>query len=294
MTIELFIGESSVQDAKDRAARLPHIVIATPKRAKQLVEEGYLRCENISMFCLDEADEMLSEELLDQVQSIFQYLSPTVQILLFSDTIPYDIFQTMNQMMNDPIQILVKEEKLPLEGIQQFYVDFGQRNFKWVTLLDLYKDLHSYISKAIIFANSKQTVQVLVRQFQGENFTVGAIHSGLTYVEKKQILKDFRTGKIRVLVSTDLLAKGIHFPPINIVINYELPKLKEAYFQRISRSRGYGKGRMIVINICDSDDVSEVSNFEKYFVTKIRELPADIRTILQQINDENDNENNNE
>ena len=105
----------------------------------------------MSIVCLDEADELLQNDFIEQIQNIFQYLNKNIQILLFSATIPYPVFQIMQQFMVDPVKILVKKEKLTLVGIRKYYVDVGQTNCKWDTLIDLYGSLS--IQKAIIFAS---------------------------------------------------------------------------------------------------------------------------------------------
>jgi translation initiation factor 4A len=283
LTIEIFKGGSSVQEDQERAFKLPHVIIATPGRALDLINSGHLRCENIHIFVLDEADEMLSEGFVEQVNEIFKYFSEEIQMCLFSATIPLEIFRIMETFMRDPVKILVKAEKLTLEGIKQFYVNVGQTQKKFETLADLYGSLS--IQKAVIFANSKQTVDYLKEQMEALDFTVSAIHAGLTQVERDNIMKQFRLGATRVLIATDLLARGIDVQQITLVINFEIPRDREKYLHRIGRSGRYGR-KGVAINICDFGEMRQIQDLERHYQTKIAELPANIGEVVNDANEQ--------
>jgi translation initiation factor 4A len=287
LSVALFIGGRPLEEQQRQAVELPHVAVGTPGRALDLIDNGFLRCENIRIICLDEADEMLSQGFLEQVQSVVSYLHEGVQILLFSATIPEDIFSLMEEFMRDPIKILVKAEKLTLEGIRQFFVNIhsmgGDRErLKNATLLDIYGRLS--INKAIIFANSKMAVDNLQKLFEGSKFTVSAIHSGLEQRERNEIMAGFRTGKTRVLVSTDLLARGIDVQQITLVINFELPNDEEKYLHRIGRSGRYGR-KGVAINLCDQAEMEAIHRIEQYYETRIVELPQDFARIVQEANE---------
>jgi translation initiation factor 4A len=264
LDVALFRGGQQVDESRQRAAQLPHVAVATPGRALDLIDSGYLRCENIRMVCLDEADAMLGQGFLEQVQPILSYMHQGVQILLCSTTIPPDIFNLMEQFMHDPVKILVKAEQLTLEGIRQFSVNVGddaRQPIKFSTLIDIYGRLS--IQKAIIFANSKTTVDFLQAAFDSEDhrFPVSAIHGGLAQRERDTIMMTFRTGGARVLVSTDLLARGIDVQQITLVINFELPNDQEKYLHRIGRSGRYGR-KGVAINLGDSGEMESVHRIE--------------------------------
>jgi translation initiation factor 4A len=283
LTIEIFKGGSSVEEDQKRAMTLPHVTIGTPGRILDLINTGHLRCENIHITILDEADEMLSEGFIEQVNEIFSYLSHEVQICLFSATIPIEIFRIMETFMRDPVKILVKAEKLTLEGIKQFYINVGETSKKLETLIDLYGKLH--IQKAVIFANSKQTVDFLVEALEASLFTTSAIHAGLSQLERDSIMKQFRLGATRVLISTDLLARGIDVQQITLVINFEIPKEREKYIHRIGRSGRYGR-KGVAINICDQGEMRLLNDIERHYATRIEELPENIGEVLKDANEQ--------
>lgn len=283
LSIVILKGGVDINENKRQAANLPHVVVATPGRALDLIESGYLRCENLKMVCLDEADEMLGDLFLEQVQQIFSYLNSEIQILLFSATIPESIFNIMENFMHDPVKILVKAQQLTLEGIRQFYVDVGDSAHKFDTLQDIYGNIS--IQKAVIFANSKATVDELYERFTAANYPVSAIHGGLEQVQRDKIMRDFRLGHTRVLVSTDLLARGIDVQQITLVINYQIPERAEPYLHRIGRSGRFGR-KGVAINICDNEEIALIKNLEHFYQTKIEELPSNIASIIQSANDQ--------
>ena len=287
LTVELFKGGNKLADDQAHAQALPHIAVSTPGRALDLISKGYLRCENLHIACIDEADEMLGEGFIEQIQEIFKYLNTEVQFLLFSATFPLEIFSIMDQFMHDPVKILVKAEKLTLEGIKQFYVDVETSQNKFPTLIDIYGSLS--IQKAVIFANSKETVEYLDNQFKENEFQISAIHGGMEQIDRDKVMQQFRTGHTRALVSTDLLARGIDVQQITLVINFELPRSNENYIHRIGRSGRYGR-KGIAINICDSDDMVKIRQIERMYKTQISELPANIGELVKDANAQFDSE----
>jgi superfamily II DNA/RNA helicase len=188
----------------------------------------------------------------------------------------------MEQFTTDPIKILVKAEKLTLEGIRQFFVNVDRADLKFGTLTDIYGNLS--IQKAIIFANTKQTVDTLQHGFEESSFPVSAIHGALEQRDRSEIMRRFRTGNTRVLVATDLLARGIDVQQITLVINYELPSRDEQYLHRIGRSGRYGR-KGVAINLCDRDDMERIRQIEAFYQTRIEELPQDFAQIVQDANE---------
>jgi translation initiation factor 4A len=282
LNVAIFTGGRSVEESQRKAAEGPHIAVATPGRALSLINDGYLRCENMTLVCLDEADELLSTGFLDQIYEIFQFFSEHIQFLLFSATIPGEAFSIMERFTRDPVKILVTAEKLTLEGIRQFFVNVDRPDLKFGTLTDIYGNLS--IQKAIIFANTKQTVDSLQQGFEASSFPVSAIHSGLEQRDRSEIMRRFRMGNTRVLVATDLLARGIDVQQITLVINYELPSSDEQYLHRIGRSGRYGR-KGVAINLCDRDDMERIQQIEAYYQTRIEELPQDFAEIVQAANE---------
>ena len=133
--VALFIGGSRVYEDQEVAKNLPHIIVATPGRSLSLIKEGFLRCENLGIVCVDEADQMLSGGYIEQIQEIFSFFNPNIQILVFSATFSNNVYEFMKQVMTDPVKIHVKSEQLTLEGITQFYVNVSEFKHKFPTLL---------------------------------------------------------------------------------------------------------------------------------------------------------------
>lgn len=284
-TIELFTGGHDSQSDQLKAQLGPMVAVCTPGRALDLINGGYLRCEDLKIVCMDEADEMLSEDFLDQVKDIFEYFPQDIQILLFSATVPPEIFSIMEGLMKDPVKILVKAEKLTLEGIRQFFVNVGQESNKMATLADIFGRIT--IQKAVIFANTKDAVQYIQQELEKQGFMVSAIHSGLTQQERDSIMKEFRVGAKRILIGTDLIARGIEVQQVTLVINFELPSDRESYLHRIGRSGRYGR-KGVSINIICNKEVKNLEGLERFYQTNVDPLPEAIGDILRETNSQFD------
>jgi len=156
---------------------------------------------------LDEADEMLSRGFKDQIYDVFQGLPSSVQVGLFSATMPPEALEITEKFMNGPVRILVKQDEVTLEGIRQFYINCEREQWKLDTLCDLYDTLN--IAQAVIFANTRKKVDWLTDQLRARDFTVSATHGDIDQETRNVILSEFRTGSSRILITTDLLARGI-------------------------------------------------------------------------------------
>jgi superfamily II DNA/RNA helicase len=234
LKVELFIGGHPLREDQEKASKNPHVAVCAPGRALDLITNGYLRCENVHMLCLDEADQLLKDDFLEQIQQIFSYLHPGCQMLLFSATIPLEAFNIMDQFMQNPVRILVRAEQLTLDGISQFYVNVGEPANKLCTLVDIFGMLP--IQKSVIFANKKDVVDYLKERLTEHGFTVSAIHASLTQSERDIIMKDFPVGRLCILIETDLIARSIDAQQVTIVINFEMPRDPESDLHRIGRS----------------------------------------------------------
>lgn len=278
LTISLHRGGQELSEDQNSAIANPHIAVCTPGRALHLIQEGNLRCENLKVVCLDEADKLLEGNLLEQIRQIFSYLpGESVQFLSFSATIPVSSFSIMEQFMSNPVQIFVPKEQLTLEGIKQYYVNAEKSEHKWATLLDIYGTIS--INRAIIFANARQTVDRLVEEFTGQGFGVSSLHGAMELTDRDGIMKRFRTGEVRVLITTDVLARGIDVQQVTLVINFELPKDHSTYIHRIGRGGRHGRGG-VAINICDNQDMFTINKLKEFYNTTIEEMPQGIAEII--------------
>jgi translation initiation factor 4A len=254
-----------------------HVVVGTPGRVLDLLHRNALNSKNIRIFVLDEADEMLSRGFKDQIYDVFQALPGSIQVGLFSATMPPDALQITEKFMNNPIRILVQQDEITLEGIRQFYIDCEKEQWKFDVLCDLYDTLN--IAQAVIFCNTRNKVEWLTDHLRQKDFTVSATHGDLEQDQRNVILNEFRTGSSRILITTDLLARGIDVHGVSLVINYDLPRNFEKYIHRIGRSGRFGR-KGVAINLISREDIPVMRDLEKYYNTKIEEMPAHIADLL--------------
>ena len=272
------VGGRDVKRDIAMLARGVHVVVGTPGRIIDMINRGYLSLKNIRIMVLDEADEMLSTGFKEQVYEIFQNLNEKAQVAIFSATLPPDIIDVTDKFMRQPInRILVKNEQLTLDGIKQFYISIDREEWKLATLFDLYNTIS--ITQAIIYANTKRKVDFIANKMEENNFTISAIHGELSQKEREDIMVAFRTGKTRVLITTDLLARGIDIQQVSLVINYDLPTNKESYIHRIGRSGRFGR-KGVAINFVTYTDNTIMEDLESFYKTQITEMPSDIRDLI--------------
>jgi len=271
------IGGTRVSDDIDILKKGVHVVVGTPGRVSDLLERGHLHTDTIQSFILDEADEMLSMGFKDQIYDIFVTLPQTIQVCLFSATMPTEALEITDKFMNKPIRILVKKDELTLEGIQQFHIAVEREEWKLDTLCDLYDTLN--ISQAVIFCNTRRKVDWLTDKMKQKDFVVSSTHGDISQQERDIILSEFRTGSSRVLITTDLLARGIDVQQVSLVINYDLPRNLENYIHRIGRSGRFGR-KGVAINFITNDDVRALRELEEFYHTQVPEMPANVVEFL--------------
>ena len=269
-------GRSVGEDAKvlDRGV---HLVSGTPGRVFDMIKRRNLRTRNIKTLVLDEADEMLNKGFKEQIYDVYRYLPPETQVVLVSATLPVEVLEMTSKFMTDPIRILVKRDELTLEGIKQFFVAVEKEEWKFDTLCDLYDTLT--ITQAVIFCNTKKKVDWLTEKMRANNFTVSAMHGDMPQKERDAIMGEFRGGTTRVLITTDVWARGIDVQQVSLVINYDLPFNRENYIHRIGRSGRYGR-KGVAINFVKADDVGVLRDIEQYYSTQIDEMPVNVADLI--------------
>jgi len=282
----------------------PHILIGTPGRVIDMLNtqdystgEYIMNLSEIKTLVIDEADEMLGTTnsiykrkhddeninddenvgFLEQVRKIFMSLPGSVQMCLFSATMNESFFDITKTLMRDPITILVKTEELTLEGIRQYHINVEENQNKFPTLCALYSLLT--ISQSIIYCNSLKQVEILTNKLKDNDFVVSNIHGKMTSQERELAMSQFRSGKSRVLVSTDLLSRGIDVQQVSVVINYDLPHNIENYIHRIGRSGRYGR-KGVAINFVTNYNNNQIKTIQEFYSTMIEPLPADIEKLL--------------
>ena len=168
--------------------------------------------------------------------------------------------------MADPVRILVQRDELTLDDIKQYFIDVEQEKWKFETLCDLYETLT--ITQAVIFLNKKERVEELSARMTKANHTVLAMHGDMPQPERDAVTKSFREGRGRVLIATDIFARGLDIQQVSLVINYDIPTSREQYLHRIGRSGRYGR-KGIAINFVTKEDNSILRDIEQYYSTQV-------------------------
>jgi len=277
--VQLLVGGTSVDVDRERLdSEPPHIIVGTPGRVHDMIRRKYLKPQDIGMVVLDEADEMLSAGFKDQIYKIFQFMPNDVQICLFSATMPEALDNLTEKFMRSPAKILVKAELLTLQGIAQYYIRLENDEHKYATLKDLFSTLT--ISQAIIYCNSTRRVDDLHEAMEADRFPVEKIHGKMDENNRKEVNKNFRSGGCRVLITSDLFARGIDVQQVSIVINFDVPKSEFTYLHRIGRSGRWGR-KGVSINFVTKQDGARIKHFEEFYSTQIVEMPQDYAKHLE-------------
>lgn len=277
LKVALLVGGDSVDDNIRMLKKdTPHVVVGTPGRVYDMIRRRALLTTHVRTFILDEADEMLSHGFKEQVHDIFERLPGNVQTCIFSATMPSYVFDVTRKFMKNPIQITVKAEQLTLEGITQHYVAVRDDVEKYNILIDLYSAFS--VGHCIIYANSVARVHDLHQAMLTDGYPVCSIHSNMTKAEREKSLNDFRSGSSRVLISSNVTARGIDVQQVSCVINFDIPRDVSTYLHRIGRSGRWGRKGM-GINLITERDVEKMREIEQYYATQITELPADLSNM---------------
>jgi translation initiation factor 4A len=271
------IGGTLVREDMRKLETGVHIVVGTPGRVFDMINRRALNVTHMGQFVLDEADEMLSRGFKDQIYDIFRLLPAKTQVILLSATMPLEVLEVTKKFMRDPIRILVKKEELTLEGIKQFYISVEREEWKLDTLCDLYETLT--ITQAVIFANTRRKVDWLTEKMHEREFTVSSMHGDMSQQERDVIMREFRTGSSRVLITTDLLARGIDVQQVSLVINYDLPTNRENYIHRIGRGGRFGR-KGVAINFLTAEDQRTLQDIEQFYNTQIEEMPMNVADLI--------------
>jgi translation initiation factor 4A len=279
VTIKTIIGGTSIQDdATEMRKNCPQIIVGTAGRVFDMIKRKYIRTKHMKLFILDEADEMLSKGFKDQIYNIFQHFNHDIQVAIFSATMPTEVLDLTNKFMKEPIKIILKNEELSLDGIQQCFLACVGDNDKF----DMLKRLFSYISvsQCIIYCNNVNRVNDLQNAMNKEGFSVCCIHSSMNKSEREIAFNNFRSGSYRVLISSNVTARGIDIQQVSTVINFDIPKCVHTYLHRIGRSGRWGR-KGLAINFITQNDIQYMRNIENHYKISIHELPDDVRKLLQ-------------
>ena len=276
-SVQTVIGGTSVKKCQEDLNKNPKIVVGTPGRILDMIEKRYLLTEKLKVLVFDEADEILSYGFKENIYNIIKYIPRDTQICIFSATMPDDVLELTNKFMNKPEKILVNKENLTLEGIVQFYINVKVNDWKFDVLTDIYETIN--LSQCIIYINSRNKLMEVNDRLKKMGYPVECIHGELSGDLRKSIMDDFKSGKLRILLSTDLLSRGIDIQQLSLVINYDLPREKETYIHRIGRSGRYGR-KGTAINFITDHDIEKIDELKTFYNTSIEELPQNIAEVI--------------
>jgi len=271
LNVKTILGGTSIQeDAADIRKNCPHIVIGCAGRIYDMIRRKYLNVSNVRLFVLDEADEMLSKGFKEQIYNIFQFFNENIQVALFSATMQNDVLLMTKKFMRDPVEIIVKPEDLTLECIDQYYIAVFDDNSKFSVLKDIFSMIS--VNQCIIYCNSVKRVVDLHEAMSKDGFSVCSIHSSMNKVEREQTFFNFRNGSFRVLISSNVTARGIDIQQVSTVINFDIPSSYSTYLHRIGRSGRWGR-KGTAINFVTKKDIHIMRKIEDHYKINIQELP---------------------
>jgi translation initiation factor 4A len=272
--VKLLIGGTSIhKDAEEMSKNIPHIIVGTTGRVYDMMRRRYLKVGGVKILVLDEADEMLSIGFKDQIYNIFQQLPANVQIALFSATMPPAIMQLTSRFMRDPVTITMQPQELNLEGIKQYFIAMNNDYDKLECLKDLFSRLT--VSQTIIYANDVKRVKDLYEMMSKEGFAVCCIHREMTKQERGDVISQFKDGQYRMLISSNITARGIDVQQVKTVINFDIPRSVDVYLHRIGRSGRWGR-KGIAINFVTKQDIRQMKIIENHYNVSIEEMHSDL------------------
>ena len=277
LRVQTAFGGHSMEDRNSFSSKnSPHIVCGCPGRIYDMIRREQLSVSRLKLVIFDEADELLSEGFKEQVYSIFKYFHEEIQVGLFSATMPENILKMTEKFMRSPVRICVKAEQLSLDGISQFYVAIEDDRQKYSTMKSIFS--HLPVSQCIIYCNSVKRVSDLYEAMVEDEFPVCCIHSNMDKQMRDRSLNDFRNGKSRVLISSNVTARGIDIQQVSIVINFDIPKCVHTYLHRIGRSGRWGR-KGVGINFITRRDIDKLKEIEAYYSSEIKEMPSNLEFL---------------
>jgi translation initiation factor 4A len=278
LRVQTVFGGSNYEEKSSFSNKnTPHVICGCPGRVYDMMRRDKISIKTIKLVILDEADEMLSAGFKEQVYNIFQYFNNDIQVALFSATLPESIRPLIDKIMRNPVEISVKTEMLTLDGIAQYYIAVDDDRQKYATLKHLFSV--AKLSCCIIYCNSVKRVADLYEAMKEDDFPVCCIHSGMDTAARAIAFNQFKTGVNRVLISSNITARGIDIQQVSVVINFDIPKCVHTYLHRIGRSGRWGR-KGTGLNFVTRRDFIKMKEIESHYNTQIREMPADLGNIL--------------
>jgi len=272
------VGGNNLREDLSALEHGAQFIVGTPGRIFDLVNRNALDRSEIRVLIMDEADQMLEDLFYKQVMCILEKGFPEkTRVALFSATMPETVRSVAEKILNNPVRILIPPDEVRLEGIQQFYIDLDREDHKFECICDLYKNLN--ISQAVIFCNKRMKAEQIAEKMSAQGYPVTCLHGELEKPERTHRMKQFISGETRVMIATDIIARGIDVQQISLVINYELPMHRENYVHRIGRAGRYGR-KGTTINLLLPEEVDMMKDICEHYGMQLKTLPTDISNLL--------------
>ena len=267
----VIFGGVGQQPQVDQLNKGVDILVATPGRLNDLINQGYIQLDKLAVFVLDEADRMLDMGFIHDVKKVIAHLPKKRQTLFFSATMPPEVEKLATSLLTDPVTVKVDPVSSTVDKIDQslYMVDKANKKHLLAKLLKA-PDVES----ALVFTRTKHGADRVVRELSRVSIEARAIHGNKSQTARQQALGDFKSGKVRVLVATDIAARGIDIAGLSHVFNYDLPNEPEAYVHRIGRTGRAGRDG-VAVSFCCADELKELRQIEKLTGKTLKRLESE-------------------
>ena len=252
ISVAAIYGGQPMQPQIDAIQRGAHVVVATPGRLMDHMQRRTLSLRKIRIAVLDEADQMLDIGFIDDIEHILRQTPRNRQTLLFSATIPYPIRKLTRRYLHDPEWVRVGGEAEPVDEVNQVYYEVAAQDRR-VALKEVL-DTGDDVKQALIFRRTRAGVDRLVRDLRRDRYDADGIHSDMTQAQRERVMSNFRSRDLRILVATNVAARGLDIPAVSHVINYDMPDNLEEYVHRIGRTARAGKQGTAITFVSDPQD----------------------------------------
>jgi translation initiation factor 4A len=263
-------GHKNNSQMNAQQIRFAHVLVGTPGRVSEMLTKKAFDGKKIKTLIMDESDVLLKDDFKPQIIEIISKLNEKTQICIFSATFTKETLQLTENFLSDPYRVTVEKEDISVKGILQYKINVGYEKYKFATLTDLFSQLS--FTQMIIFVRSIRSAEDLRNRLMDQNIQAGLVHGKMNSIDRENVLKEFRLSYIKILISTDVMCRGIDIDDLRIVINYDMPDDEETYIHRIGRSGRYG-GQGVAINFCTHDDNHKIRILVREFNLDILSMP---------------------
>jgi ATP-dependent RNA helicase RhlE len=273
LSVATVFGGTSINKNRQDVSRGVDVLVATPGRLIDLIEQGFLTLRAVEILVLDEADQMLDLGFIHALRQIVKMLPIKRQTLFFSATMPKAIADLADKFLTDPVQVAVAPVSSTAERVEQFVTFVNQMEKQALLTIALREGFATNkMDRVLIFTRTKHGADRVVKLLAGNGIAANAIHGNKSQPQRERALGEFKSGKVKILIATDIAARGIDVSGVSHVINFELPNVPEQYVHRIGRTARAGAAGM-AIAFCADDERAYLKGIEKLTKQKIQVVP---------------------